>query len=72
MGIAGNRCGVCRFFTGHPAALEQALPGLNILSSAYGSVRAGTGLCNRHDSFVTDATSACEAFSRATPGRPTA
>jgi len=33
------QCGGCRFFTGTPAALERAIPGLNILSSAYGSVR---------------------------------
>jgi len=50
---------------GAPAALEQAIPGLNILSSAYGSVRAGTGLCGKHDSFVTEATAACAAFSSA-------
>jgi hypothetical protein len=60
--VAQRRCGACRFFTGTPAALERALPGLNILSSAYGSVRGNTGLCERHDSFVTDATEACPAF----------
>jgi len=38
------KCGLCRFFTGAPAELERAIPGLNILSSAYGSVRADTGL----------------------------
>ena len=53
---------------GAPAALERAIPGLNILSSAYGSVRAGTGLCRAHDSFVTDTTAACVAFSPAEAG----
>jgi hypothetical protein len=41
------KCGMCRFLTGAPAALERAIPGLNILSSAFGSVRADTGLCER-------------------------
>jgi hypothetical protein len=62
MAFAQQRCGACRFFTGAPAALERAVPGLNILSSAYGSVRGNTGLCERHDSFVTSATEACPAF----------
>jgi len=57
-----RRCGACRFFTGTPAALERAIPGLNILSSAYGSVRSDTGLCERHESFVTSATQACAEF----------
>lgn len=73
MGVAQSRCGACRFFTGTPAALERAVPGLNILSSAYGSVRGDTGLCERHDSFVTSATEACPAFVARTPqgsGRP--
>jgi hypothetical protein len=51
--------GACRFFTGTPAALEHAIAGLNILSSAYGSVRGDTGLCERHDVFTTAATTAC-------------
>ena len=62
-----RRCGACRFFIGTPAALERAVPGLNILSSAYGSVRGDTGLCEQHDSFVTGATAACPAFALANP-----
>jgi len=46
-------CGVCVHFADDPAALERAIPGLNILSSAYGSVRDETGLCRRRDAFVT-------------------
>lgn len=57
-----QRCGGCRFFTGEPAALERAIPGLNILSSAYGSVRDNTGLCEKRESFVTFATAACAKF----------
>jgi hypothetical protein len=60
-----TRCATCRFFTGTAAALECAIPGLNILSSAYGSVRADTGLCQRHDMFVTARSAACPQFEKA-------
>ena len=70
MSDAPRRCGACRFLSGAPAALERAVPGLNILSSAYGSVRAGTCLCSRHDRFVTDRTEACAQFSPAGPESP--
>ncbi len=56
------KCGMCRFFTGAPAALERAIPGVNILSSAYSSVRGDTGLCERRDFFTTAATPACPLF----------
>jgi hypothetical protein len=56
------RCAACRFFTAAPAALERAIPGLNILSSAFGSVRADTGLCERHDVFTTARSTACPQF----------
>jgi hypothetical protein len=55
-------CRDCRFFLSEPRALEQALPGLNILSSAYGAVRAGTAICGRRDIFITPAP-ACSDFS---------
>jgi hypothetical protein len=54
-------CKDCRFFVTEPAALEHALPGFNILSSAYGAVRAGTALCTRHDRFIV-AAPACAQF----------
>lgn len=65
MGLTQQRCGACRFFAGAPAALERAIPGLNILSSAYGSVRSDTGLCERHETFVTGETKACSEFAAA-------
>ncbi len=46
------RCGRCPHYLGESAALESALPGLNILSSAFGSVRDETGLCRRFEVFV--------------------
>jgi len=67
MSCTQKRCGACRFLIGTPAALERAVPGYNILSSAYGSVRADTGLCERHDRFVTAATEACPDFSAVAP-----
>jgi len=56
------RCAACRFFIGAPAALERAIPGVNVLSSAYGSVRADTGLCERHGVFTTARSAACPQF----------
>ena len=32
--------------------VEQAFPGLTILSSAYASVRADAGLCSQHEIFL--------------------
>jgi hypothetical protein len=54
-------CRDCRFFVSAPAELERALPGLNILSSAYGAVRADTALCARHERFIV-AAPACSEF----------
>jgi hypothetical protein len=52
-GESGAGCRVCAHFVGEALALEAALPGLNILSSAFGAVRAETGLCEAHEAFVT-------------------
>lgn len=46
-------CGECANFDNEPVMLEHAIPGLNILSSAFGSVLDETGLCHRRDAFVT-------------------
>jgi hypothetical protein len=65
VGAAQNgvtRCAACRFFAGAPAPLERAIPGLNILSSAFGSVRADSGLCERHGVFTTARSAACPQF----------
>jgi hypothetical protein len=45
-------CGQCIHCVESPGGLERALPGLGILSSAYGSVRGDTALCQLHDQFV--------------------
>jgi hypothetical protein len=44
-------CENCQHFVGDPLALEKELPGLNILSSALGSVRGETGWCRLKDVF---------------------
>ena len=69
---SGLRCGRCRFFVGEPRALEQAIPGLGILSSGYGSVRDDTGLCSRHDMFVTAGNKACIEFAPSASDGPSA
>jgi hypothetical protein len=63
-------CSGCRYFTGTPAALERAIPGLNILSSAYGSARGDTGLCERHGTFTTASSPACLGFEDNAPVPP--
>ncbi len=47
-----NRCLNCEFFNNDPEWIEAAFPGLNSLSSAYGSVRAESGTCSRHEVFL--------------------
>ena len=47
-----GRCISCRFFANDPALIEATFPGLNVLSSAYGSVRSDAGICSRHDFFL--------------------
>lgn len=42
-------CRDCAHFTDTGAALEEALPGLGILSSGFGSTRGGGGLCRLRD-----------------------
>ncbi len=48
-----NSCSRCRHFSNNDAEIEKAFPGLNSLSSAYGSVRADAGICSLHDLFLT-------------------
>ncbi len=45
-------CVNCKFFINDPDRVEQAIPGLTALSSAYASVRADAGICSRHDRFL--------------------
>ncbi|HZL60586.1 MAG TPA: hypothetical protein VFC38_12910 [Stellaceae bacterium] len=49
---AARLCRSCTHFRNDPAYLERALPGLNVLSSGYASVRGEDGLCLKHDRFT--------------------
>jgi hypothetical protein len=59
--VAAPRCSGCCFFNPAARDLEQQLLGLNILSSAYASVRSGDGLCDQHQRYVA-ASSYCAAY----------
>ena len=54
-------CRQCRHFVAEPEGLEALIPGLNIVSSAYGSVRADTAYCGFKDIFLLPA-AACPGF----------
>jgi hypothetical protein len=45
-------CGSCCHFRNDPAAIEAAFAGLTSLSSAFGSVRADDGICERHGRYL--------------------
>lgn len=45
-------CRDCRYFNNDPAWLEKVFPGLNALSSAYGSSRGEAGVCSKRDLFL--------------------
>lgn len=54
-------CWQCGHFAIDPKELETIIPGLNIVSSAYGSVRADTAYCKFKDIFLIPAP-ACHGF----------
>ncbi len=45
-------CANCRHFAADAQVLEQILPGLRTLSSAYASVRSDDGLCGLHERYL--------------------
>ncbi len=45
-------CNECLHCEASPGRLEKLLPGLGILSSAYGSSRGDTALCQLHNQFL--------------------
>lgn len=62
------QCRHCGHLVQRPEELEATLPGLQILSSAYGSVRGETGWCRRHDRFVDAAGGCADLQLRQAPG----
>jgi hypothetical protein len=59
--IARDTCRSCHYFLDEPAQLERALPGLSILSSAWGSTRGNAGLCSRYATWQ-DPVAGCPEF----------
>jgi hypothetical protein len=45
-------CRDCKYFNNDPAWLERAFPGLNALSSAYGTARGEAGVCSKRDLYL--------------------
>jgi len=62
-----GKCAECRFFCNDPAWLEKNFPGLNVLSSAYASVRADAGVCRLRGLFLPP-WKTCPDFERAGAG----
>ncbi|HVY73346.1 MAG TPA: hypothetical protein VG890_00860 [Puia sp.] len=59
-------CQQCAYFRNDPALIEEAYPGLKIMSSGYASVRDKDGFCNYHQLYLS-ARDSCPDF---TPRRP--
>ncbi|WP_259067671.1 hypothetical protein HDF24_19350 [Mucilaginibacter sp. X4EP1] len=49
---SGQVCEKCAYFQGDPAHIEEAYPGLSIMSSGYASVRAQDGLCSYNQLYL--------------------
>jgi hypothetical protein len=45
-------CKNCKHFKNAPALIEEAYPGLNIMSSGFASVRDQDGICNYHQLYL--------------------
>jgi len=55
------RCELCRFRRDDRRNIEQVLPGLTSLGSAYGASIGASALCEKHDCFVSPR-DVCAAF----------
>ncbi len=49
---SARTCGGCAHFCNDADHIERAFPGLTIMSSGRGAVRAADGLCSRHDLYL--------------------
>ncbi|HZX92716.1 MAG TPA: hypothetical protein VFE67_18915 [Rudaea sp.] len=63
---APPRCSACRFFCSNPQELESRIAGLRSFGSGFASVRAGDGLCEKHDRYLS-ASAHCSSFERRLP-----
>lgn len=60
-------CERCVHFDRDPLTIENAVPGLTVMSSGFASVRADDGLCDYHDRHVS-ARATCASFEARAPG----
>ena len=63
---ASPRCAACRFFCADSQELESRIAGLRSFGSGFASVRAGDGLCEKHDRYLS-ASAHCPSFDRRLP-----
>lgn len=49
-----QRCQNCAHFQNKPELIEEAFKGLTSMSSGFASVRAGDGLCNLHEIYLSE------------------
>lgn len=61
---ANMRCIYCTHFRNSPAYLEEAIKGLNTMSSGHASVRKDDGICLKNDVYLS-ARDWCEQFESA-------
>jgi hypothetical protein len=59
-----EKCLNCRHFRNNPRYLETVFKGLNVLSSAYASVRKDDGICVLHDLYLS-ADACCDSYQSA-------
>jgi len=45
-------CRDCKYFNNDPEWIETVFPGLNALSSAYGTARGEAGVCIKRDLYL--------------------
>lgn len=62
-------CASCRWFENNPLKMEQAIPGLRVMSSGHASIRAQDGLCERLDRYLS-ADYSCEQYQPRTETPP--
>jgi hypothetical protein len=58
---SGPTCQSCIHFLNDPGLIEEAYPGLNIMSSGFASVRDRDGFCN-HNQLYLSARDSCAGF----------
>jgi hypothetical protein len=67
LGNSGPRCQNCAHFQNDPALIEEAYPGLTVMSSGYASVRDRDGLCSYNQLYLS-ARDSCPHFEQRTFG----